>query len=368
MPDLGTTVEEFKIMAWLVGEGDFVELGDALAEIETDKAVTQLESTAKGQVLRLLVEAGDTVYTGDTLAYIGASGEALALEEMPAPREAAVAPVDTLPSVEKTRQAAYIVRNLAAQLNVELDAVAGSGEGGVITREDVLRASSGEAAPTPLLESLSRGQAAVARAVTKSWTEIPHLFIAAAIDMSAAQRLRAQSEAAGRKLSYDAIFLHALALACKAYPTAAARLDGEKIVPARGMHLAFAVGRENELFLPVVRDVDRRSLTEIQAEIEAAVAQVKAGSLSADRMAGACMAVSNLGMYPIESFDPIIFPGHSIMLALGAITPSPVVIDGGIHVRPVCNIKLAADHRLINGRLAAAFVSELKACIESLEG
>jgi pyruvate dehydrogenase E2 component (dihydrolipoamide acetyltransferase) len=368
MPDLGTTVEEFKIMAWLVGEGDFVEPGDALAEIETDKAVTQLESTAKGVVLRLLVEAGDTVYTGDTLAYIGAHGEALPQEETPAPREAVTAPADTLPSVEKTREAAFIVSNLAAHLNVELGAVRGSGQGGVITREDVLCASAGETAPAPVSETLSRGQAAVARAVTKSWTEIPHLFIAAAIDMSAAQRLRARSEAVGRKLSYDAIFLHALAQACKAYPTAGAHLDGERIVPAPGMHIAFAVGREDELFLPVVRDVDRRSLAEIQAEIEKAVAQVKAGTLPTDRMAGACMAISNLGMYPIESFDPIIFPGHSIMLAVGGITPTPVVIDGGIHVRPICNIKLAADHRLINGRLAAAFVSELKACIENLEG
>jgi len=369
MPDLGTTVEEFKIMAWLVGEGDFVELGDALAEIETDKAVTQLESTAKGVVLKLLVEAGDTVYTGDTLAYIGAHGEVLAEEETTAPKAAAAPkPAETLPSFEQPQEAAFIVRNLATHLNVDLGAVRGSGEGGVITREDVLRASSGEAAPAAVLETLSRGQAAVARAVTKSWTEIPHIFMAAAIDMAAAQRLRAKSEAAGRKISYDAIFLKALAQACKAYPTAAAHLDGEKIVPAQGMHMAFAVSRENELFLPVVRDVDRRSLAEIQAEIEAAVAQVKAGALSADRMAGACMAMSNLGMYPITSFDPIIFPGHSIMLAVGAITQTPVVIDGGIYVRTICNVKLAADHRLINGRLAAAFVGELKAFIESLEG
>lgn len=369
MPDLGTTVEEFKIMAWLVGEGDFVELGDALAEIETDKAVTQLESTAKGVVLKLLVEAGDTVYTGDTLAYIGAQGEVLAEEETTAPKAtSAPTPAETLPSFEQPQEAAFIVRNLAAHLNVELGAVRGSGEGGVVTRDDVLRVRSGEAAPAAVLETLSRGQAAVARAVTKSWTEIPHIFMAAAIDMSATQRLRAKNEAAGRKISYDAIFLKALAQACKAYPTAAAHLDGEKIVPAQGMHIAFAMGRENELFLPVVRDLDRRSLAEIQAEIETIVAQVKAGALSADRMAGACMAMSNLGMYPVTSFDPIIFPGHSIMLAVGGITPQPVVIDGGIHVRPICNVKLAADHRLINGRLAAAFVGELKACIESLEG
>jgi len=362
MPDLGTTVEEFRFMAWLVAEGDTVGRGDALAEIETDKAVTALESPAQGVLLRRCVSDGDTVYTGDVLAYVGAPGEVLPDEEISA-APAATAPEAVSPPAGPVEPAAFFARNLAAALGVDLAAVRGTGAGGVITREDVLRAHAGE--PAPAAATLSRGQAAVARAVTKSWTEIPHIFISAAIDMTAAQRVRAQ-RAGDRNISYDAIFLHALAQACRAYPLCAAHLEGDRVVPPAGLHLAFAVGVEHELFLPVVRDVDRRTLPDLQAEIEAAVAQVKAGALSTDRLTGACLAMSNLGMLPIESFDPIIFPGHSLMLAVGAVRPQPVVIDGGIHVRPICHIRLAADHRLINGRLAAAFAAKVKEIVEGV--
>lgn len=368
MPDLGTTVEEFRLMSWLVAEGDVIELGDALAEIETDKAVTQLESPAKGVLLRLLADAGDTVYTGDVLAYVGVAGEEIPTEAAPAKKaaEPAVTAEPVLQLSGKPLQVSPIVRNLAAHLQVDLAAVQGSGQGGVITREDVQRASSGLPAAAPVAQTLSRGQAAVARAVTKSWTEIPHIFMSASVDMSAALRLREEQKARGRKLSYDAIFLLAMAQACQAYPVTAAHLEGEQIITPAEINLAIAVGVENDLFLPVMRNVDRRSLAEIQSEIEAIAGQVKAGTLSADRMAGACMAMSNLGMYPVETFDPIIFPGHSIMLAIGAVQPQPVVIDNGIFVRPICQIRVAADHRLVNGRLAAAFTAKLKEIIEGI--
>ena len=258
------------------------------------------------------------------------------------------------------------MRNLAASLGVNPAAVTGTGDGGVVTRADVTRASLGQPAPAAQPDVFTRGQAAVARAVTKSWTETPHIFIGMAIDMTAAQRTRAASEAGGRKIGYDAIFLHAMAGALRAYPLCAAHVEGERIVYPAGIHLAFAVGIENDLFLPVVRDADRRSLRELQAEIDGAVAQVKSGALPADRMTGACMAMSNLGMFPVAEFDPIIFPGHSLMLAVGATTPQPVVIDGGLHVRPICHVRLAADHRLINGRTAAQFLTKVKDIIEGV--
>jgi pyruvate dehydrogenase E2 component (dihydrolipoamide acetyltransferase) len=366
MPDLGTTVEEFRIMAWLVREGDTIGLGDALAEIETDKAVTQLESPAQGVLLRQCVNSGDMAYTGDILAYVGEAGEELPEDAGPDVQAAAVPQTDTVVvnGSSAAERVAFFARNLARELEVDLSAVQGTGAGGVITREDVLRAQAG--APMPTLTTLSRGQMAVARAVSKSWTEIPHLFISATIDMTTAQRLRAQRAAAGRKISVDAIFLYALAHACQTYPICAAHLEGDEIVSPSGLHLAVAVGVDNDLFLPVIRDVDRRSLEDIHEEIVAAAAQAKAGVLPAERLSGACMAMSNLGMFPVETFDPIIFPGHSVMLAVGTIQPAPVVIDGGIHVRPLCRIRLAADHRLINGRLAAAFATKVKEIIEGV--
>jgi pyruvate dehydrogenase E2 component (dihydrolipoamide acetyltransferase) len=363
MPDIGTTVEEFRIMRWLVAEGDAVALGDELVEIETDKAVTTLESTAGGTLLRHLVHADDVAQTGDILAYVGAPGEAIP-DDAPA-AAASVAPpaavIATPVPAGKLLQVAPVVRNLAAKLGVDLTTVQGSGLGGMITREDVQRAAAPPAPPP----APSRGQAAVARAVTKSWMEIPHTCFTATIDMTAAQQARDDSKAAGTPISFNALFLRAMALALRRMPMAGARWQETGIQPLHGIHLALAVDIENELYLPVLRDVDGRTLVQLQAEITEIVAQLHQHTLPAGRLTGGCMALSNLGMYPIDAFDPIIFPGHSAMLAVGAIHPAPVVVAGELVIRPLLKATLAVDHRLMNGRLAAAFLTEIKMHIES---
>jgi pyruvate dehydrogenase E2 component (dihydrolipoamide acetyltransferase) len=264
-----------------------------------------------------------------------------------------------------------VVRNLAAKLGVDLATVHGSGVGGTITREDVLRA--GRTAPSPGAappsEQLPRAQAAVARAVLRSWKEIPHLHISATIDMTAAERIRTASETTNTRLSYDAIFLKAMARACEAVPLVAAKLEGERVVRPQGVHIALAIGFANELFLPVIRDVNRKDLRTLQAEISELASRARAGTLKLDppRRAGGSMALSNLGMYPVEDFEAIIFPEHSTMLAIGAVKKKPVVVDDQIAIRPVVTATLAADHRLINGRTAAEFLSKVKQIIEAGE-
>lgn len=363
MPDLGTTVEEFRIMRWLVTEGDAVALGDELAEIETDKAVTALECTARGVVLRRLVDEDATVHTGDVLAYVGEMGESI---PDTAPLTSSVEPVvhgtiPIAPASEQTPRVAPVVRNLARTLGVELSTVRGTGPNGLITREDVQRA-----AVAPAGNELSRTQRAVACAVTRSWSEIPHCYFTATIDMTAAQALRARSKADGAAISYDAMLLYAMARAVTAQPIFASRLDGERVQPVDGVHLALAVDIDNELLLPVLRDVPALSLSALQTEIDEVVAQAKAHNLPASRLAGACMALSNLGMYPLDSFMPIIFPEHNAILAVGAITPTPTAINGEVVIRPLLSATLAIDHRLINGRAAAALLTAMKSLLEHL--
>lgn len=397
VPDLGTTTDEVKLVRWLVAEGATVARGEVLAEIETDKATVELESTAEGVLLRLVAEAGKVAHRGDILAYVGRPGEA-------APEEAQVvsAPIGAR-GLERTSESAPtgergagkpvrvspVVRNLAAKLGVDLDTVQGTGQGGIITREDVLGASRDRVpvvtppAPAPPTKGeeracapplfpgevtwaeLPRAQGGVARAVTRSWQQIPHLRISAAIDMTAAEDLRAQSETDGAKISYDALFLKALAHAIKAVPLVAARLEGERILWPSGVHIALVVGFEEDLLLPVIRDVDQKNLAALQAEIADLASKVRVGVLKARQVTGGCMALSNLGMYPIEDFDAIIFPEHSAILAIGAVRKKPVVVDGQVEVRPVLTAKLAADHRLINGRTAARFLSAVKEIMES---
>jgi len=377
LPDMGTNVEECKVLAWKVNEGDFVKRGDVLADIETDKAVADLESTAEGVVLQLRVAAGATARTGEILAYVGRAGESITTVAVGAPtgvdnpeRQASAqeAQLQTGATTGSAR-VSPIVRNLASKLGVDLNTVRGTGANGIITREDVQRAHN---APSTLqtttptaAEQLSRMQAAVARAVQKSWQEIPHLSISASIDMSRAIALREKSQAGGSKISYDAIFLKAMALAVAKHPLFLAKLDGERIVRPQGIHIALAMGFGDELHLPVIRNIDQKSLSTLHSEIATLAESIKTHTLKADPLSGATMALSNLGMFPIESFDAIIFPGHSSILTIGSIQTIPFVIDGKIEIRPRVVVKLAADHRLINGRAAAEFLTAVKNAIES---
>jgi pyruvate dehydrogenase E2 component (dihydrolipoyllysine-residue acetyltransferase) len=346
VPDLGTTVDEIKLVNWLVEEGDTVRRGDALAEVETDKAVSELECVAEGVLLKQMVEAGTIVQTGAMLAYVGEPGEAVP-DERPAPGPR-VSPV---------------VRNLARKLGVNLGAIKGAGQDGVITRDDVRRAAQTPAAPDG--EPLPKTQSAVARAVETSNREIPHLRMAIDIDMTTANQLRGETGPPGDKLCYDAIFLKAMAHAIPAVPVVAARWARGRMAWAQGIHIAVAVGTASDLFLPVVRDVDNKDLAAVHGEIMRLADQARAGTLKAEQMTGACIALSCLTMYPIAHFDAIVFPEHTCMVAVGAVQERAVVVDGAVTVRPMVTVKLAADHRLVNGRPAGAFLTRVKRTTES---
>jgi pyruvate dehydrogenase E2 component (dihydrolipoamide acetyltransferase) len=374
LPDMGTNVEECKLQAWRVQEGEKVKRGDVLADIETDKAVAELESTAEGTLLRHVVQPGVMAHMGDVLAYIGQPGESLpdAAAATPAASAAASAPAptSTQPAAAPGTPAKVspMVRNLAAKMGVDLASIRGTGAGGVITREDVLNAkNAAPSAPDAAQagEQTSRGQAAVARAVTRSWKETPHLYVSMSIDMTAAVKARGSKDAKGVRPSFDAIFLKALATAIGAVPLFAARWEGERVVKTPGINIAVAVSAGNDLFLPVIRDVNVKTLENVQTEIAAVSSSVRAGALKPEQMTGGCMALSNLGMYPVEAFEGIIFPGHSSIRTVGTVTNTPVAVDGRVEIRPLAKATLAADHRLINGRVAAEFLSKVKEVLEA---
>ena len=366
VPDLGTTVDEIKLVSWLVEEGETVRRGQPIAEIETDKAVSELECVAEGVLLKHVAQPDQVVETGAVLAYVGRAGEAVPDEPRPEPASTEPSGAGSVRGQAASPRARVspVVRNLAKKLGVDLESVRGSGQGGTITREDVVRASQ---APTPAsdAEALPRAQAAVARAVSTSNREIPHLHITAELDMTRARRVRAESETQGTKVSYDALLVEAMARAIEAVPLVAARLVDGRIVRPEGVHIAVAVGSDNDLLLPVIRDVDRKDLVTLHGTIADLAARCRAGTLKPEEMTGACMTLSNLGMYPIESFDAIIFPEHSSILAVGSVRERPVVVDGKVVVRPTAMATLAVDHRLINGRTAAAFLTKVKQVVET---
>jgi pyruvate dehydrogenase E2 component (dihydrolipoamide acetyltransferase) len=375
LPDMGTNVEECKVHAWRVQVGEPVKRGDVLADIETDKAVAELESTAEGVLLKQVVAAGVMATTGDVLAYVGQKGEAIPDASAAIAAKSAAAPAATTAATTTVGaspvRVSPMVKNLAAKMGIDLATVRGTGVGGMITREDVLNAknpvASAIAAPAAsgTSEQPSRGQAAVARIVTQSWKETPHIFISMAIEMSAAIKLRGKKDEQRARPSFDAIFLKALATAIESFPIFASRWENERIVKNSGIHIAFAVSAGDDLLLPVVRDVNKKSLEAMQTEIAALAASVRAGTLKPEQMTGACMAISNLGMYPVESFEGIIFPGHSSILTIGTTRDTPVAVDGRVEIRPMANATLAVDHRLINGKGAAEFLTKVKQVLES---
>ncbi len=381
MPDLGTTVDEVRLVSWLVREGDVVKRGDPLAEIETDKAVSELESIAEGVVLKLVIAPDSMVGKGHVLAYVGKPGESVPVAAAEAPHEEpAKAEKPAAAGFAGAQRIAPVLRNLAQKLGIDLATVRGTGRGGMITRDDLLRAqktagttapAAGTTAPAggttaPAAgEELHRAQSGVAKAVLMSARDIPHLRVSAIVDMTAAKRIRAERAAAGAKVSYDALFIKAIAKALHAVPLMAAHLVDARVHRPDGIHVALAVGVDIDLFLPVIRDADRKDLSAVQQEIESFAALAREHRIKPEHMTGGCITLSNLGMYPIESFDPIIFPEHSAIVAVGAVRNDTVVVEDRIEIRPVVRLSVAADHRLINGRVAAEFVSKLKKIIES---
>ncbi len=361
VPELGDQTEDVRLIAWVVDEGQAVKVGDVVAEIETDKAAVELESEAEGVLLKQAASVGQTLKTGQVIAFIGEPGESVpepAEEKAPSPPQAAEVRQDT-----GRVRATPAARSLARELGVDLAQVNGTGKDGAISRDDVTVAAGSVEASTG--RKLTTMQSAVARAVSKSWREKPHIWLTTGIDMSAANDFRRRCTDAGERVSYDAIFIKAMAGAVEAEPVVSSRLEGEKIIPSDGAHIALTVGQDEELFMLVIRDADGKDLRTIQGEIEELVSRAKAGKLKTEQMTGAHIALSNLGKYPIESFDAIIFPEHSAVLAVGVVAEQPVAVNGNVEVRPVAGVSLAADHRLINGIHAAKFLTRVKETIES---
>jgi len=365
MPDLGTNVEQVKLIEWLKQEGEYVRRGDPLCEVETDKATEPLESVAEGVLLRQMVPAGSEIRAGTLIAYVGAAGESIPGQQAEAPAATIAASGSPPPQpAGRSLKVSPVIRNLAQREGVDLDSIVGTGAGGQITRDDVLAAkksASGQGTP------LSRDQLAVARRVSRSNQEIPTIDLVASLDMSAAIRLRERpARESSRKVSYDAIFLFAAAQAIPRFPSFASHVDGDRAIAHGGVDVCLAISHERRLYTPVVRNADRLSLIEVEAAVQQLVGKTRAGQLSSADLSGGSFTVSNLGMFPVQSFNVIIPPEQAGALSIGMIQPRPVFRDGRFEAVPLATVVLSIDHRLINGAEGAEFLQQVKNIVESL--
>lgn len=378
IPDLGTNVEQVRLVAWLKKEGDHINRGEALCEVETDKAVSELESIAEGILLKLVVPEDTELEQGIIIAYIGAPGETLPVADQPVPAVSLTPPqASAVPASSLAGNAppAIIIRNLAKKLGVDLARVTGTGPGGRILQEDVLKAkqaiaSAGEVVQPPAQSagtSLSSHQTVIARRVMQSHREIPPINLTCQIDMSAviAYRRRTEKESM-RKLGFDAFFVFAAAKTIAEYPHFRSRLRDGMVILSDAIDVGVAVSIGDDLFTPAIRRADTKSIPEIDMEMQKVIERVKKRLIQPSDMALAVMTISNLGMYPVRSFAAVIPPDQSSALAIGCTEETHVVLNGSVKIVFMAMITLSVDHRLINGREAGQFLAQLKERVEKI--
>ena len=369
MPRLSDSMVDGTIVAWLRAEGEEVKAGEEIVEIETDKAIMPYQAEHSGP-LQIVAAAGELVAVGALIGYIGepetVDAAAGAPAGAPASSAARSAPAAGGSANGRVR-ASPVARRLAARLGVDLRALAGSGPGGRIVKLDVERlgpaASAGERLP------LTATQATIARRMLQA-KEAPEFTVTVAVDMEAAFALRAQLRESGMEplASIGDFVTRACALALREHPWVNASFAGDAIERHGRVNVGVAVagaGAGQSLLVPTVYDADAKSLARIAAETRELAGAARAGRLEPQQIAGASFTVSNLGMYGVHEFTAVLNPPQAAILALGAAEPQVVVRDGAFEARRVMRMTLTADHRVIYGADAAAFLASVREALEN---
>jgi 2-oxoisovalerate dehydrogenase E2 component (dihydrolipoyl transacylase) len=386
VPDLGEGLEDATITGWNVAVGDEVELNQTLCTVETNKAEVEIPSPYAGRIVELGGAEGQTLTVGSVLVRIATS---LAEAEPVAPPQSANGAVrnpvlvgygadddmDTSRrgSVGERPRAKPPVRKLAAELNVDLSRVMGSGPDGLITREDVL-AAAGRSAPTPEMVAVRGVQAEMAHRMTLSRRQIPDAHAGVQVDCSGLLRLRDRT----RDITDDespitpfVLTLRLLTIALRHHPnlnsTWLDTTDGPQIHLHSAVHLGFGVAAPRGLLVPVVSDAHDKTTRELAAAVERLIRDARAGTLKPAELQGSTFTVSNFGALGLDEGVPVINYPEAAILGMGSLKPRPVVVDGEVVVRPTMSLTCAFDHRIVDGAAVAAFLRELRDLIEAPE-
>jgi pyruvate dehydrogenase E2 component (dihydrolipoamide acetyltransferase) len=420
MPALSPTMEEGTLAKWLVKEGDTVQSGDLLAEIETDKATMEFEAVDEGVIGKILIAEGtEGVKVNTAIAIIGEEGEdmsaapeAAAPVAATAPAEAEVAtpaatPAPAAPAAKDGSRlfATPLARRIAADKGLDLATITGSGPHGRIIKADVENATAQPAAATASAPAASADAPAAAMAtgpstaqvtamyegrqfeeikldgmrkiiaarLTEAKQTVPHFYLRRDIQLDALLKFRSQLnktlEARGVKLSVNDFIIKACALALQEVPEANAVWAGDRVLQMTASDVAVAVAIEGGLFTPVLQDAEMKSLSALSVQMKDFASRARDRKLAPQEYQGGSFAISNLGMFGIDNFDAIINPPHSGILAVGAGEKKPIVgADGELAVATVMSVTLSVDHRVIDGAMAANLLNAIKANLENPMG
>ncbi|TEU22067.1 MAG: 2-oxo acid dehydrogenase subunit E2 [Anaerolineales bacterium] len=408
MPKVDMVMDNGTFVEWLKQEGDHVEKGEPLFVILTDKANIEIEAPASGILAGVRAQPDDVIPVTEVIAYILEPGESLLAETEARPPTIVPAEVPTsAPSVpelmateaarpgpgEGKVRATPVARRLAAELGIDLTKVPGGGPRGRIHKADVLAfaerqppavvqpgVAAAPFAPVPHVPmpdarrkeavTLAGPRKIIADRMAYSAFTAPHITLSLWVDMSEAARLRTRlleplRAKTGQRLSFTAILARAVATVLPRHPYLNASLHGEEILLWDDVHLGVATSVEDYLIVPVIREAQAKNLEEIVAVLGDLVERARARRLAPAEMTGSTFTISNLGMFGIESFTAIVNPPESAILAVGRIVDTPVGAEGEIVLRPMMNLTICTDHRVVDGAGAARFLAELKATLEN---
>lgn len=419
MPKLGFDMAEGTLVRWVKSEGDEIAKGDVLAEIETDKATVEVESSYSGIVHKHIIPEGEIVPVGTAIAVIGNKGEEINLDELLGSYQHSEEPVSSTESVEKLDEeplistpvddigeaiasgvkASPVARRMAEEQALDLSAIKGSGPGGRIIKRDIEAylvqpsVTVGELSPVPSeykpSESpvlpvttvspingipederipLNRLRAAIGRRMVEAKQQVPHFYVTYEYDMSKVMKVRKEIntllDGSGEKLSVNDFILKAVAIALRQFPNLNASIDQNEIVRHGHVNIGVAVAVEGGLLTVVCKDADRKSLRQISTEVKSMASRARDGKVRPDDIEGSTFSISNLGMFDVESFTAIINPPEAAILAVGSVLNIPVVQHGEIVPGQRMKATISVDHRVSDGAEAAQFLQSLAAYME----
>lgn len=404
MPKLSDTMEEGTVLKWLKNEGDYVQQGEPLFEVETDKAVMEVEAFVSGVLSNILVQEGENVPVGTPIAVIGGEVGKVVPHEEPLKKaaekgeEAKGKPVQVIKEVPRLKvvsakavkevipvregvNASPAARSYAKQRGIDLSQVAGTGEGGVITLNDVrnfreqkvvkkgpLSLTQREILPHEEITNLSRMRKAIAATVSYSKQHIPHFYVTYEIDMTKVlgqlEELNQKKEGKD-KITINDVVIKATAVVLKNFPYLNAVYPEQGLILKKEVNVGIVMGFPDGLIIPVLKNCDGLSLEEISSGVRNLREKAESGKFSSADFAGGTFSISNLGMLGVTDFAAIIYPPQTAILAVSAIKDTPVMQGGSFILTKVMKVTLSVDHRVVDGITAANFLRNLKKYLET---
>lgn len=407
LPQLGMNMREGTFLNWTKQVGDKIAAGDAIAEIESDKATIEVPAPNGGVLLQTLVNAGDVVQVGAPIAVVGAAGESVGTTAKPAaaanapaaPPTSTPSPVVTAPTPVSAPafvssddenlpggiRATPLARKMAEERRVDLRTVTGTGPSGRITKADVEAWTPSAPAPVTAIAArtpnpvpvgpdieeipLSRLRARIGSRMAESKQTTPHFYVTVSVDMAAAMALRKQINESlddAHKVSVNDLIVKATALTLRQFPNLNTHFYGDRLIRYKRINIGIAVAMDGGGLINVVaKDADRTPISQIAARNKEMFAGARTGKVKPDDIENSTFTISNLGPYDVDTFAAIINPPESGIIAVGTVQQVPVVVDGAVQIGMRMNCTLSADHRVTDGAEGAQFMQAFKKLLES---